>query len=209
MVLVRLGVFVILCSAAVGTREAFQNSPSNRPWPPERPEGLGCIAAAHARGRAEDVLHAARIPRRARGGRAVDPGASRDRLGPGRPAVGGGDAWLHGEPDRVQRIRPNRPRRCARGSERRRPDGHAHGLRGRSRPGAFAESSRPGDPGRRTSERLADARHQRRPADGRENARHQTGTAGGKATRRTTRTAFSGRWTTGCTQPVRPTSICG
>ena len=35
MVLVRLGVFVILCSAAVGTREAFQNSPSNRPWPPE------------------------------------------------------------------------------------------------------------------------------------------------------------------------------
>ena len=73
-------------------RTGRQGRPSNRPWPPGRPDGLGRLSAAVAGRRAEDVLHAAGLSRRARRERAADPGSGRDRLGSRGPPLGRRDA---------------------------------------------------------------------------------------------------------------------
>ena len=136
-------------------------------------KSLTTSPAAVAGRRAEDFLHAARVSPGARRQRAADPGAGRDRLGPRRTAVGRRDARVHGRHHRIQRARSDRPRRGARGHGRRRPDGQAHGVCRRPGPGALAEGARPRRAGRRAAERLADARHERRSADGHERARHR------------------------------------
>ncbi len=94
-------------------------------------------------------------------------------------------------------------------TQRRRQDGQAHGVRGRPRAGASGQGARPRRARRRAAQPLADARHERRSARRHQGARHRSVTDGWRAIRRTTRTASTGRSTTGCTWPDRPISSCG
>ena len=87
---------------------------------------------------AEDVLHAARLSRRARRERAADPGAGRDRLGHRGPAVGGRDARLHG---RHHRLATNTTRSAASSCWRTRT-ATAGWTSGRSSPTAWCSRGR-------------------------------------------------------------------
>ena len=132
----------------------------------------------------------------------------RDRLGSGRPPVGGRDARLHAGHRRHDRARAARPHQRARGHERRRQDGQEDGLPRQARAAARAEGARSRRARRRAAEPLAGARHQRRPARRHARSSSPTPTGGSRPTSSTTPTACSGRSTTGCTRP-RPTSTCG
>ena len=194
-----IAVFVALATV---TAFGYQSSPANRPWPPgvqKVPDESPALSPA-------DALKTFYMPPGYHlelvASEPLDPGAGRDRLGSRRTAVGGRDARLHGGPHRLERTRSDRPRRRARGHERRRHDGQAHGVRGRPGARAVAEGARSRRARRRAAQRLADARHQRRSArwTRRSSSPNQYGRRDG-AIRRTTRTASTGRSTTGCTRP--------
>ena len=74
-------------------------------------------------------------------------------------------------------------------TNQRRPDGQAHGVSGRPRPGALAEGARSRRARRGAAESLAVPGHQRRPARRSQRARHESVRAQGSATSSTTRTA--------------------
>ena len=96
----------------------------------------------------------------------------------------------------------------ARGHEQRRHDGQAHGVCRRADAGAGGQGARPRRAGRRAAERLADARHQRRPEDGHEGDGHRPVRAARRHASSRTRTASTGGSTTGCTRPTA-TCTCG
>ena len=73
---------------------------------------------------------------------------------------------------------------------------------------AIAQGARSRHPGRRAAERLADARHQRRPEDGHQGVDHRPVRPPRGARRAEHQRLLLGRWTTGCTPPTR-TPICG
>ena len=173
-----------------------------------RAAGADRIAGAVAGRRAEDLLHAARLSRRARRQRAAGPGSDRHGLGRRRPPLGRRDAGLRADArHRRAERRSDRPRRRPRGHERRRHDGQADGLRRRARPAARAEGARPRRARRRAAEPVADAGHQRRPEDGHEGAGDQPLRPPRSAASSTTPTACSGRSTTGSTRRTA-TSTC-
>ena len=116
-----------------------------------------------------------------------------DGLGSRRPPLGRRDARLRAELDAPEpEPGSDRPHRRARGHQPRRPDGQAHGVRRRPGPGAGAEGARPRRARRRAAERLADARHQRRPEDGHEGARDRRSTAAARRASSRTPTASLG-----------------
>ena len=144
-----------------------------RAWPPALHAAADDLARPLARGRDEDLLPAARLPRRARGHRADDPGAGARRLRPGRPPVGGRDARLHAGHGRDDRARAARTHQRARGHERRREDGQEDGLPRQAGAAARAEGPRSRRARRRAAQPLARPRHERRPARRHQRARHE------------------------------------
>ena len=85
------------------------------------------------------------------------------RLRRRRPDVGAGDARLHVGGERRQLARADQQRGRARGSERRRRDGQAHGVRRQAGAAARAQGARRRRARRRAAEPVADEGHQRRP----------------------------------------------
>ena len=198
---IRIAMFFVAAAVAVGAAQI------NKSWPPGLQQVSGRLAADFAGGGAQEVLHASRLSRRARGERAADSGPGHDRLGRRRPHVGRRDARLHARHQREGRARAHRQDRRARRHESRRPDGQAHGVSGRPRPGALAQGARSRRARRGAAQPLAVPGHQRRSAGRSQRARHESVRTKGRRTSSTTRTACCGRSTTTSTHR-KSTSTC-
>ena len=114
----------------------------------------------------EDAGAAAGVSRPARGEGAAGHRSDRHRLRCRRTDVGAGDAGLHVGAERRQLARADQQRRGARGPERRRRDGQAHGVRRQAGAAARAQGARRRRARRRAAQPLAHEGHQRRPEGG-------------------------------------------